>query len=405
VVQAKGEELTMSAGRAFVIGVGMTAFEKPGTQDWDYPDIGREAAQLALLDAGVPYASVEQAMVGYCYGDSTCGQRAVYEVGLSGIPILNVNNNCATGSSALYLARQAVRSGLSDCVLALGFEKMSKGSLDATYTDRTPPTGRHFRLLKQRWGLERAPLNAQLFGRAGREYAARYGVGREVFATVAAKNHRHSVHNPRAQFREEFSVRDILESPIVFDPLTKLQCCPTSDGGAAAIVASGEFVRRHHLEGQAVEIVGQAMATDLPSSFEGGDLQLVGADMTAAAARAAYVESGLGPEDAQVIELHDCFSTNEVISYEALGLCRPGAGAALAMDGGTTYGGAWVVNPSGGLISKGHPLGATGLAQCAELVWQLRGEAGERQVDGARVGIQHNFGLGGAAVVTIYAKP
>ncbi|MFI5958884.1 lipid-transfer protein [Cryptosporangium sp. NPDC051539] len=391
--------------RSFVVGVGMTKFEKPGRRPgWDYPEIGKEAAQNALRDAGVPYESVRQAFLAYCYGDSTSGQRALYEVGLTGIPMINVNNNCATGSTALHLAHQYVRAGLADCVLALGFEKMERGSLRDHWADRTAPTGRHLDAMAARRGRTEAPAAAQIFGNAGREYMERYGVSRETIAKIAEKNHRHSVHNPYSQFRDEYSLADILAAPVVYDPLTKLQCCPTSDGGAAAVLANEEFVERHGLWDRAVEIVGQALTTDTESTFDGSDASLVGARMTRDAARRVYEESGLGPEDVQVIELHDCFSTNELITYEALDLCGVGQAGALVDDGAVDYGGQWVVNPSGGLISKGHPLGATGLAQCAELTWQLRGQAEKRQVEGATVGLQHNIGLGGAAVVTMYRR-
>ncbi|MGE0218475.1 thiolase C-terminal domain-containing protein, partial [Mycolicibacterium sp.] len=249
------------------------------------------------------------------------------------------------------------------------------------------------------------PPAAQLFGNAGREYMATHGIGKETVAKIAEKNHRHSVHNPYSQFRAQYSVEDILASPVVFDPLTKLQCCPTSDGGAAAVVANEAFVERHGLWDQAVEIAGQALTTDDDSLFDGSAVNLVGFQMSAQAARAAYEQSGLGPEDIQVIELHDCFATNELITYEALGLCGVGGAGELIEDGAVDYGGTWVVNPSGGLISKGHPLGATGLAQCAELTWQLRGRAEQRQVEGATAALQHNIGVGGAAVVTVYRTP
>ena len=195
-----------------------------------------------------------------------------------------------------------------------------------------------------------------------------------------------------------------MASPALYSPLTLLQSCPSSSGAAAAVVASERFVREHGLSDRAVEIVAQTMATDFASTFSGGDIAMIGADLTRAVARRAYEQSGLGPEDADVIELHDCFSTNELITYEGLGLCEPGQGGELIDSGATTCGGHWVVNPSGGPISKGHPIGATGLAQCAELTWQLRGEAEARQVDGARVALQHNLGLGGAAVVTLYRR-
>jgi acetyl-CoA acyltransferase len=388
--------------RVFVIGVGMTKFEKPGAREWDYPDMGREAGEKALADAGISYEEIEQAYIGYCYGDSTSGERALYELGLTGIPAVNVNNNCSTGSSALYLARQMVTGGLVDCALALGFEKMEKGSLGIKFTDRTTPMDRHLNVMIERRGFEPNPPAAQMFGNAGREYMERYGVSAESFARIGEKNHRHSVNNPYAQFQVEYTLDEVLAAPMVHEPLTKLQCCPTSDGGGAAVLASERFVRDRGLGDRAVEITGMALTTDLPSSFEGSDMKLVGFDMTRAAAESVYEQSGRGAEDVDVIELHDCFSANEMITYEALQLCKEGGAGELIDSGAVTYGGDWVVNPSGGLISKGHPLGATGLAQCAELTWQIRGEAEARQVDGATVALQHNLGLGGACVVTMY---
>jgi acetyl-CoA acetyltransferase len=389
--------------RCYVVGVGMTKFEKPGSREWDYPDMAREAGQKALKDAGIDYAQVQEAYIGYCYGDSTSGQRGLYELGLSGIPAVNVNNNCSTGSTALYLSRRSIISGMSDCVLALGFERMERGSLAQKFPDRASPMERQWGAMRDRNGKSRAPAAAQFFGHAGREYIERYGTDPKALPSIAEKNHRHSANNPYSQFRDIYTLEEIEASPMVFDPLTKLQCCPTSDGGAAVILASERFVDQHNLWDRAVEVAGQALVTDFENTYDGSDLSLVGYHMTVAAAKAAYEESGYGPADAQVVELHDCFSANELITYEALGLAKTGKAGDLIMNGAVTYGGDWVVNPSGGLISKGHPLGATGLAQCSELTWQIRGQADARQVDGARVAIQHNLGLGGAAVVTVYA--
>ena len=391
--------------KVFVIGVGMTKFEKPGSKEWDYPDMGREAGKKALEDAGVPFESVEQAAVGYCYGDSTCGERAFYELGLTGIPIYNVNNNCSTGSTALFMAKQFVEGGLAECTMALGFEKMEKGSLGIKYTDRTTPMDKHFKLMVAERGFAKAPGAPQMFGNAGLEHMERYGTTAEQFAKIGWKNHKHSVNNPYSQFQDEYTLEQILQSPTVYGPLTKLQCCPTSDGGAAAVLASEDFVKKHKLEAKAVEILGMAMATDLPSTFdEKSMIKLVGFDLTKKAAQKVYQQSGLGPENVDVVELHDCFSCNELITYEGLGLCPLGKGGEFVDSGANTYGGKVVVNPSGGLISKGHPLGATGLAQCSELTWQLRGDAQKRQVAGAKVALQHNLGLGGAAVVAMYRK-
>jgi acetyl-CoA acetyltransferase len=393
------------SNRTFVIGVGMTKFEKPGAREWDYPDMAKEAGTKALEDAGIRYEEVEQAFVGYCYGESTSGQRAVYGLGLTGIPVVNVNNNCSTGSSALYMARQAVRGGLVDCALALGFEKMEKGSLGVKYTDRTNPIDRHLMTMFEVREPEQSPFAPQMFGNAGREHMERYGSEPDHYAWIGWKNHKHSVNNPYAQFQDEYTLDDIKSAKMIHAPLTKLQCSPTSDGSACAVVGSERFVEEHELWDQAIEIAGQAMVTDMPSSFEErSSIKIVGFDMSKEAADRAYDEAEVDPEDVDVVELHDCFSANELITYEALGLAAEGEGHKLVENEDTTYGGRWVVNPSGGLISKGHPLGATGLAQCSELTWQLRGTAGKRQVDGAKVGLQHNIGLGGAAVVSVY-KP
>ena len=391
--------------KVFVIGVGMTKFEKPGSKDWDYPDMAKEAGTKALQDAGIGFDQIEQAAVGYCYGDSTCGERAFYELGLSGIPIYNVNNNCSTGSTALFMAKQFVEGGLAECTMALGFEKMEKGSLGIKFTDRTNPMDQHAKAMIEKRGFAKAPPAPQFFGNAGREHMEKYGTTALQFAKIGYKNHKHSTNNPYSQFQTAYSLEDILAAPMVYDPLTKLQCCPTSDGSGAAVLASEDFVKKHKLESQAVEILGMAMATDMPSTFdEQSCIKMVGYDMSKAAAQKVYAQAGIGPEDVDVIELHDCFSCNELITYEALGLCEEGHAGELVDGDQTTYGGKWVVNPSGGLISKGHPLGATGLAQCSELNWQLRGMAEKRQVDGARIALQHNIGLGGAAVVTMYGK-
>jgi acetyl-CoA acetyltransferase len=394
--------------KVYVVGVGMTKFEKPGSREWDYPDMAREAGTKALEDAGLGYDAIQQAFVGYVYGDSTCGQRALYELGMTGLPIVNVNNNCSTGSSALYLAAQAIRGGLADCTLALGFEKMNPGSLMSVFEDRVNPMMDHLMALAElhEFAMPPAPY---MFGAAGREHMEKYGTTLEHFAKVGHKNHKHSVNNPYAQFQTEYSLQEIQEAPVIYSPLTKLQCSPTSDGSGAAILASAAFVEKRGLGDQAVEIIGLSMVTDMRSTFDDKSAQsLVGKEMSRRAAREVYEQAGVGADDVSVIELHDCFSANELLTYEALGLCADGDAGKLIDNNETTYGGRWVVNPSGGLISKGHPLGATGLAQCAELTWQLRGTADARQVDRAAqsggVALQHNIGLGGAVVVTAYRK-
>lgn len=394
--------------KTFVVGVGMTAFAKPGTKQGDYPDWAVEAGRIALNDAGLRYEQVERAFAGYVYGDSTSGQRALYGLGETGIPIVNVNNNCSTGSSALYLARETVRGGLADCVLAIGFEKMYTGSLKSFFDDRVNPLGRHLDTLKRvHPDTEKAPFALKIFGAAARHHMATYGSTPRHLAWIGWKNHKHAVNNPYAQFQDSYTLRDIEESIEVYSPLTKLQCSANADGAAAAIVVSERFVDEHRLWDRAVEIAGQALVSDFPSSFaeDADGMSIVGYDLSVAAAQKAFAEAGISIGDADVIELHDCFTPNELITYEALGLADPGEGHLLVEAEATTYGGGGpVVNPSGGLISKGHPLGATGLAQCTELVWQLRGKAGPRQVDGAQVAVQHNAGLGSAVVVGVYRK-
>jgi acetyl-CoA acetyltransferase len=252
-------------------------------------------------------------------------------------------------------------------------------------------------------GVGQSVPAAQYFGGAGREHRWKYGTKRETFAKIAEKARKHAAKNPLALFRETLSVEQILASPEVFDPLTRYQCCPPTCGAAAAILCSDDFARRKGLT-PAVHIAAQALVTDFASAFDAKSMtQVIGFDMARKAASKVYEAAGLGPDDVDVVELHDCFTANELITYEALGLCPVGEAEKLVWDEDNTFGGKWVVNPSGGLLSKGHPLGATGVAQCAELVWQLRGQADQRQVEGARVALQHNLGLGGACVVTLYS--
>jgi len=385
-----------------VAGVGMIPFRKPGDHP-PYYEMGAEAARLALADAGVEYSEVQQAYVGYVYGDSTAGQRALYEVGLTGVPIVNVNNNCSTGSAALFLARQAILAG-ADCVLALGFEQMKPGALGAVFTDRPTPFDRFEEVTDALVGESQIPLALRYFGGAGREHMQRYGTPLEAFAQIRAKASRHAEKNPLALFRKVVTADQVMADVQVWPGvMTRLMACPPTCGAAAALLVSEDYARRHGID-SSVRILALAMTTDTASTFGRSMISLVGADMAKAAADAVYEQAGVGPKDIDVCELHDCFAHNELISYEALGFCAPGEAARFIADGDNTYGGAVVTNPSGGLLSKGHPLGATGLAQCYELTQQLRGKADARQVEGARLGLQHNLGLGGACVVTLYGR-
>ncbi|MFK4490121.1 lipid-transfer protein [Bradyrhizobium sp. USDA 336] len=387
-----------------VAGVGMIPFAKPGASA-PYHEMGTEAVKLALADAGLGYERIEQAYVGYVYGDSTCGQRALYPVGMTGIPIVNVNNNCSTGSTALFMARQMIASGALDCVLAVGFEQMKPGALGSVYTDR-PSAFEDFDAAADRLiDAPGIPLALRYFGGAGLSHMKKYGTPLDAFAKVRAKASRHAKNNPLALFRKEVSADDVMNDQVIWPGvMTRLMACPPTCGGAAAVLVSERFADKHGI-GKEVRIAAQAMTTDKPSTFKAGDMmQLVGYDMAKEAAGRVYESAGIGPDDLDVVELHDCFAHNELITYEALGLCSEGEAGKFINDGDNTYGGRIVTNPSGGLLSKGHPLGATGLAQCYELTRQLRGTAGSTQVEGAKVALQHNLGLGGACVVTLYKR-
>jgi acetyl-CoA acetyltransferase len=377
----------------------MIKFAKPGRQK-PYREMASTAIKGAVAEAGIDPQLIEQAYGSYIYGDSTCGQHAMYDAFMTGIPVVNVNNNCSSGSTAIFLARQAVQSGAVECALAFGFEEMQPGALGSHWDDRESPFENFLTVLNDK-GYPDAPLALRCFGAAGHHYMEKYGASADLFAKVAVKTRNHAMANPFALFTNELTVEEVMSAPPLYmDYLTRLMCCPPTCGAGAAIICSEDFAKRHGIEG-AIEIVGQAMATDTPATWD-NPINLVGADMTRRASESVYQQTGIGPEEVDVIELHDCFTTNEVITYEGLGLCGEGEATAFVDAGNNTYGGQFVVNPSGGLMSKGHPIGATGLAQCFELVNQLRGNAGQRQVPGAKVALQHNLGLGGAVVVTMY---
>lgn len=387
-----------------VVGVGMIPFVKPGANK-PYPEMAAVATRAALADAGFGYERIEQAYVGFVYGDSTAGQRALYEVGMTGIPVVNVNNNCSTGSTALFLARQAVQSGAVECALALGFEQMNPGALGAQFPDRPTPFERFDDETTALVGHTEIPMALRYFAGAGLAHMLQYGTPLETFAKIRAKASRHAANNPVALFRNVVTTEDVMASPVLWPGvMTRLMACPPTCGAAAAILCSEAFAARHGLD-CSVRIRAQAMTTDSPVTFGAHDMrEVVGFSMAKAAANKVYESAGIGPREVDVVELHDCFAQNELLTYEALGLCPEGGAQKFIDDGDNTYGGQIVTNPSGGLLSKGHPLGATGLAQCTELVQQLRGTADKRQVEGARLALQHNLGLGGACVVTLYEK-
>jgi acetyl-CoA acetyltransferase len=364
--------------------------------------MGSSAVKQALVDGQIAYSEIQQAFVGHVYGDSTSGQAALYGVGMSGIPVINVNNNCASGSSAVYLGVQAIRAG-ADCVLVLGMEQMLPGALKSAFPQHASPLRRHGESLSRLMVYDPSlPATAQFYAAAAREYLAVHDQPTTVLGSVVAAFRRHALHNPVAVFRQEVTEREVLESSSVCEPITRLQCCAPTCGAAAIILASAQFVRKRGLLARSPVVRAISLMTDLSSTFESGSaMNLMGMDESRRAAKAVYEESGIGVGDCQLIELHDSFAINAVVSIEALGLAEAGQAYRLIRDGQHTYGGRWVINPSGGLLSKGHPLGATGVAQIVELVQQLRREADRRQVPRARAGLAHNQGIGGATVVSM----
>ncbi|KAH9075572.1 thiolase-like protein [Lactarius deliciosus] len=369
--------------RVFIIGVGCTAFTK----------MGLEAATKALLDAGITYDSVEAAFVGYVFGASTTGQAALYQLGLTGIPITNVNNNCSTGSTALVHAAALVRAGDARCALALGFERMAPGALGTkpAFPDRPSPMGPL---------VARGPPMPRMFGAAVTEYFRKYGGGVEHLAKIAAKNHKHSVNNPYAQFRAGYDEAAVLASPQISNELTKFMCSPTSDGAACCILANEAFVHANRLENQAIELVATGLATDYLDAFAGRSaMDTVGYGMTRRLADKIFAQAGASRDDVGVVELHDCFAANELVTYPALGLCAVDDAHRFVERGDNTYGGKYV----------GHPLGATGLA----MHFSITKGAGPMQAPGlfdlpdarGKYGLVHNIGLGGAVVVSLLRRP
>jgi acetyl-CoA acetyltransferase len=388
-----------------IAGVGMVPFMKPGQSD-TYDAMGENAARAALKDAGISFSLIDQAFCGYVYGDSCAGQTALYRLDINGIPIFNVNNNCASGSSAFALATQAVESGNVECALALGFEEMLPGAIDLIFPEKVNPLQRHEDTIASIMGFSEDERNAPpaiaMFG-AQVDAMLDCGVSEETIAAMSVKSRLHAAANPNAIFRDPITVEEILATPKLFRNLRKNYACAPSCGAAAVIVCTAEFAKSHGIRSD-VRLAGRGWGSDKREYFTGNVLDVMFQALSRDAANLAYEDAGIGPDDVDVIELHDCFATNELATYVALGLCRESELNEFVATGQNTYGGQTVVNPSGGLLAKGHPLGATGLAQLTELTWQLRGEAGSRQVDGARIALQHNGGLGSAGFVHILKK-
>jgi len=370
-----------------ILGVGMVKFGR-------YPDVpaeemGQRACWAALEDTGLEWKDVQVAFCGNAFQGNTMGQRTFNRVGMTGIPTINVENACASGSSAFIMAYQSIASGMYDIALALGVEKMSfKGMIDSTRQDD----------IERPLGLGAMPTKYALIAR---RYMEDFGLTPAQLAQVSVKNHKNGCLNPYSQYQQEMTVEEVLNSRMICDPLTLYQCSPTGDGAAAAILCTSRVARRFRT-GPFIKVGGCAIGSQVYVQGEPNDIS----EITARTARRAYEMWGSGPEDLDVVELHDCFTIAEISHYEGLGLCQKGEGKDLLISGATEIDGKIPVNPSGGLLSRGHPVGATGLAQIAEITWQLSGQAGKRQVERAKAGLTHTLGGGGgmACAVTILSR-
>jgi len=375
--------------RVAVIGVGVTKF---GKHERSSAELFAEAAREALADAEVAPGAVQALYYGNVVGGETekqlhTGPQAASVLGIPAVPTTRFETACASSHAAFRHAVMEIAAGVSDVVLVGGAERVLNVP--------TPDSTAYFAYASDaRWEQSVGLTFPGVFALIARAHMARHGTTEEQMAHVAVKNHRHGALNPKAQFRKEITVEQVLSSAYVADPLKLYDCCPFTDGGAAVVLASEEVARRHR---RPVWVLASAAASDSMLMQDKRDLSRVPA--TERAAAAAYRQAGLGPRDVDVVELHDCFTIAEIVATEGLGLFEPGAGGAAAEKGLTSLGGTVPVNPSGGLKAKGHPIGATGAAQVAEIVAQLRGEAGARQVDGARIGLTHTLGGNTATVL------
>jgi len=393
----------------WIIGTSMTKFGR--FADLDLLDLASTAALDALVDSGQDMADVGLLALGNVYeANSHNGQRLLKQIGQTGIPVYNVVNACATGATAVRVAMMGIKSGECDIAMAVGVEKMGKmGMLGgaAKKADQKKvfsPKGRYGAVVKTE-GLLGTGLMPGVFAQAGTEYALANGVTAEQFAKVAVKNHMHSTLNPLAQYQKPFSLEEVLRAEVISYPNTLPMCCPTGDGAAAVILVSDAKLKvlDPDVRRRAVKVSASVMTSDpwTPS----GQVQPDVNTLTRMAADQAYEAAGIGPEDLDLVELHDCFATAELIHYDNLRLCQPGGAGDFIDSGAPTRDGALPVNVSGGLLSKGHPIGATGIANLYEVATHLRGEAGDRQVDGAKVGLTHVIGLASACAVHVLEAP
>ncbi len=399
----------MSGDNVWILGASMTKFGR--YPDRDVVDLGAESALAALDDGDTSIFDMDILSVG-CLGEASgmVGQRIQKQIGQTGIPVYNVANACATGATAVRTVYMAIKAGEADMGLAIGVEQMGKqGLLGAAGKARGDkhvyePKGRYGAVMGVE-GVLGTGLMPGVFAQAGMEYAAQHdGVGFEQFAKVAEKNHRHSTLNPLAQYQKEFSLEEVMGAEMISYPNTLLMCCPTGDGAASVVLLSEERLKSLSKEQQrrAVKISASVMTSD--EWTESDQVQPDVNTLTRRAADQAYEAAGVDPQDLDLVELHDCFATAELLHYDNLRLCEPGGAGAFIDSGGPSRDGKIPVNVSGGLISKGHPLGATGVANLYEVASHLRGEAGDRQVDGAAVGLTHVIGLGSACSVHVLER-
>lgn len=375
--------------RAHIVSAAMIPMGKH--RDSSYSGLAVPPVLRALKDSGLGQNAIEAVYCGHAFGGMLTGQRIVKEIGMGGIPVLNVDNACSGGASALHLAWKSVASGEHAAALVIGVDKLTQ------FGGGTLP------LVAEDPEVQRGMVMPALYAMRARRYLYERGEDASLLAEVSVKARRHGARNPFAQFRKETSVEEVLASRAICDPLTLLQCCPTGDGAAAVVVVNDQLRRR--LGARAVEISGSVLHSGTPTS---GFRNMLKPEISRHSAQDAYEQAGVGPADVDVVELHDAFTIAELVYYEALGLCQEGESAQFLRSGKSTYGGDVVVNPSGGLLSKGHPVGCSGVAQAVEMYWQLTGQAGARQVAGARLGMTHVTGGGiagldhGACAVHIF---
>lgn len=374
----------------YVVGIDMIKFGRYA--DRTVVQLAAQAALGALDDAKIGMSDV-QALYSGNIGETMTGQRTLQLIGQTGIPVVNCTNACATGATALREGWTAIKAGLYDTVLCIGVEKMAAGMIVKKKVGNEPLPAE---------GLIGSETMPAVFAMVGMEHMRKYGTTLEQFAQVSVKNHHHSTLNPKAMYQKETPLEEVMGSEMIAYPNTKLMCSVNVDGAAAAVLMSERKARQMGLMDRAVRVRASALASD-PFTERNLVMQDVNT-VTRLAAKTAYEMAGVGPDDVDLVELHDCFATAEILHYENLGLCADGEGGRLIDSGATALGGRVPVNVSGGLLSKGHPLGATGIANVYEICTHLRGEAGQRQVQGARIGMTHVVGLGSACAVHILEK-